>query len=243
LESNEDVIIRPLRSRSEPEVGQDAIMVMILSDLEYLLAINQGKEIARINSGFFQIYDIRENTGKKISISGPFTGAPQAVMGMEKLIAMGAKRIWVVGWCGSLNPNLRIGDLLIPVKALSEEGTSRHYPIDDNHPCTSSGLNSMLEKALKENGLTFRKGDVWTTDAPYRETITKVVRYREEGIMAVEMEMSALITLSIYRNIELAGLLVVSDELFDLKWKPGFRDPRLKKTSRIAGKLLQDMTL
>jgi hypothetical protein len=33
-------------------------------------------------------------------------------------------------------------------------------------------------------------------------------------------------------------LLVVSDELFQLKWRPGFSNPLLKKSSRVAGKVL-----
>jgi len=41
-----------------------------------------------------------------------------------------------------------------------------------------------------------------------------------------------------YRSVSLAGLLVVSDELFDLKWRPGFSDPLLKKNTRLAGELL-----
>lgn len=239
--TNEEVLIKPFRRRSEPEISTDAMMVMIPSDLEYLLNINKGKEILQINSGFFQTNIIRENSKKSISISGPFMGAPQAVMGMEKLIAMGAKRIWVLGWCGSLNPDLHIGDLFIPVQALSEEGTSCHYTIQDENPCTSQELNSIIETALEKEGRTCKKGRVWTTDAPYRETAEKVAKYRDNGIMAVEMEMAALITLSIYRNIELAGLLVVSDELFDLKWKPGFSNPTLKKSSRFAGKMLLDI--
>jgi purine-nucleoside phosphorylase len=82
------------------------------------------------------------------------------------------------------------------------------------------------------------RGTVWTTDAPYRETPTKVKTYQDKGVLAVEMEMSALMTLAMYRAVRLSGLLVVSDELFDLKWHSGFKSPQLKKTSRVAGEVL-----
>ena len=59
--------------------------------------------------------------------------------------------------------------------------------------------------------------------------------------MAVEMEMSALMTLALYRAVRLSGMLVVSDELFDLKWHSGFKDPKLRKTSRVAAKVLLDL--
>jgi hypothetical protein len=55
------------------------------------------------------------------------------------------------------------------------------------------------------------------------------------------MEMSALITLAIYRAVKLSGLLVVSDELSDLKWHSGFQRLELKKTSRLAGEVLLNL--
>jgi len=82
---------------------------------------------------------------------------------------------------------------------------------------------------------------VWTTDAPYRETPSKVKTYQEKGVLAVEMEMSALMTLATFRSVRLSGLLVVSDELFDLKWHSGFKSPELRNTSRMAGEVLLDL--
>jgi nucleoside phosphorylase len=79
---------------------------------------------------------------------------------------------------------------------------------------------------------------VWTTDAPYRETASKVNTYRERGVLAVEMELSALMTLAVYRSVKLAGLLVVSDEVFALKWHRGFSSPVFKKRCERAGNLL-----
>jgi purine-nucleoside phosphorylase len=98
-----------------------------------------------------------------------------------------------------------------------------------------------LEERLAQRGSSFLRGAVWTTDAPYRETVAKITRYQGERIMAVEMEMSALLTVAIYRSVSLAGLLVVSDELFDSVWRPGFSDPALKKASRMAGETLLDL--
>jgi hypothetical protein len=52
------------------------------------------------------------------------------------------------------------------------------------------------------------------------------------------MEISALMTVAHYRSVAMAALLVVSDELFDLKWRPGFSNPLLRKTSRSAAEIL-----
>ena len=39
----------------------------------------------------------------------------------------------------------------------------------------------------------------------------------------------------------LAGLLVVSDELHELKWRHGFGDPRLREGCRLARDVLVDL--
>jgi purine-nucleoside phosphorylase len=156
---------------------------------------------------------------------------------------LGAKRIWVIGWCGSLQPNITIGDLIIPTTALSEEGTSAHYPVNKKKKQTDPFLNKRLEDALEKSNLPFKRGPVWTTDALYRETSEKVTEYGKKGYLAVEMEMSALINVAIYRSIKLAGLLILSDELSSLQWNNGFGGRKLKKASRKAGRLILSLCM
>jgi len=219
-------------------VSPDVLMVTIPSELKYLVHLSRAKEIPSTMTNIFHIYQIEDGSEAPLTISGPFFGAPQAVIALEKLIVLGAKRIWVLGWCGSLQPNLRIGHLIIPTVAISEEGTSSHYPIGGKTLESDSKLNRILEKDLKGLTLPFTKGPVWTTDALYRETPNKVKQYQSQGILAVEMEISALMAVTHYRSIAMAALLVVSDELFDLKWRPGFSDPLMRKMSRSAAEIL-----
>jgi purine-nucleoside phosphorylase len=235
---NDDAVIQPRRGNNDPALGPDALMVVISQDLARLSKL---KPMDGFDQSFFKIFRMKEKTKAGLSLAGPFLGAPQAAMVLEKIIALGAKRICVFGWCGSLQPDLKIGDLVIPLHAIAEEGTSRHYPIGTRKPGTARELNRILEGILDQEGLPFRKGTVWTTDAPYRETASKVKTYREKGVLAVEMEMSALMTLAVYRSVELSGLLVVSDELFELKWHRGFSSRVFKKRCELAGNLLLDL--
>jgi purine-nucleoside phosphorylase len=232
---SDDAVIQPRKGKNDPALGPDVLMVVILHDLNRLSKL---KPMDCFDQGFFKIFRLKEHPGGTLSLTGPFLGAPQAAMVMEKIIALGAKRICLFGWCGSLQPDLKIGDIVIPLRAVAEEGTSRHYPIGNRKPGTDKELNRILERALEQEGLPFRKGTVWTTDAPYRETASKVKTYREKEVLAVEMEMSALMTLAIYRSVKLSGLLVVSDELFDLKWHRGFSSPLFKRRCEQVGNLL-----
>jgi len=235
---NEKGIIQPRKGKKDPEVGADLIAVMIPEELSYLLAQHDRAEVRSYDYGFFKLYQLPLRANSHLSLSGPFVGAPQSVMGIEKMIALGARRIWALGWCGSLQAGLTIGDFLIPTGAISEEGTSRHYPIGNRRVRADGDLSGLLEKALENKGRSAKKGLVWSTDAPYRETPGKVKEYQRKQVMAVEMEMSALMTLAIYRSVKLAALLVVSDELFDVKWRTGFADPNFKKRSHLAADLV-----
>ena len=241
--SDTDVLIEPTRMKGEPLLGRDAIMVAIPSELMSMVDLSHAERTTLGTLSPFKFFTIKRDKDLPLALAGPLLGAPQGVIVMEKLIAMGAKRIWVLGWCGSLQSHLRIGDLIIPTTALSEEGTSAHYPVDKEKCKTSSVLNTVLETALSKADLPFKKGPVWTTDAIYRETERKVIAYGKKGYLAVEMEMSALIRLAAYRSVELAGLLVVSDELFALKWHNAFKTDRLKKRSKAAGRLILNLCL
>jgi uridine phosphorylase len=152
-------------------------------------------------------------------------GAPQTVLVLEKLIALGVTEVIAVGWCGSLQPYVGIGDLILPTGAYSEEGTSQHYPLADPWPGPAPGLLDALRQALTQGTPTVHEGRVWSTDAPFRETFKKVIEYQQTGALAVDMETSALFTVASFRRIRMAAALVVSDDLSSLKWVHGFRDP------------------
>lgn len=231
-------IIRPRKGRFDPALGDDVIMTMIPSDLDYLAHRTGARKTAFRDSGLYRLYVKEEKDSPFIAIAGPFMGAPHAVIALEKLIVMGAKRIWVLGWCGSLQPNVRVGDIILPTLAISEEGTSPHYPIGKKPIAPNRDLNRALLKHMEQEQIPFSSGAVWTTDAIYRETPRKVKKFQEQGVLSVEMELSALFTVALYRSVAMAGLLVVSDELFDLKWAPGFSNPALKKGSRCASDIL-----
>ncbi len=164
----------------------------------------------------------------ELVLVGPILGAPQAAMALEILSRRGVKSFLSLGWCGSLQPNLCWGDIVLPVTAVSEEGTSQHYPVAGRPVEADPVLSGRLMDALEDRGLRFSKGRVWTTDAPYRETREKIKAYAETGVLAVDMEASAMMSVSRFRDLAWAGLMVVSDELWGEKWRPGFHSTELR---------------
>jgi len=172
-------------------------------------------------------------------LAGPAVGAPMAVLTLEKLVALGACRIIVYGWCGSLSETLGIGDLLLPTWAVSGEGTSAYYPLN-TRPESHAPTRELLAAGLADQGLRVRAGPVWTTDAPYRESVARVRQLGKEGVLGVDMEFSALAAAAAFRGVELTAVLLVSDELWSGTWNPGFRTKDFKKKSTAILHLLAD---
>jgi len=236
---NDSVVIESRKGSKEKDCEPMAIMVSSEADRRRFCRLT-----APVADSARTAYNahLREvvHANRSITIAGPILGAPQAVLVLEKLIALGSRVIIVFGWCGSLQSDLAIGDWLLPSSARSEEGTSSHYPMNAANFLPDTDLLGSLQDYCVQNGFSVRAGPVWTTDAPLRETVDKVSGYGREGLLAVDMEMSALFHVAAYRKVRLVGLLVVSDELFTLKWRPGFRTTRFKRACRQASETLLD---
>jgi uridine phosphorylase len=233
------VVIEPRRGPNEKPAAQLAILACSESDTRRFYRLT-----APVPGSDRTIYNARlrdvTHQSRRLTLAGPILGAPQAVLVVEKLIALGSRTIVVFGWSGSLQTNIRMGDWLLPSSARSEEGTSSHYPLDSAECVPDAELLTHLQDHCLSNGYTVRCGPVWTTDAPLRETAYKVSTYGKEGFLAVEMEMSALFRVAAYRKVRLVGFLVVSDELFTLKWQPGLRTTHFKRSCNQACKTLLD---
>jgi len=156
-------------------------------------------------------------------------GAPAAVLALESLIAGGAKRILLLGFCGALCRRARLWDALMACEALADEGTSPHYfpGREEYHP--SSPFKLTAEDTVFRRGLPLLSGAVVSTDAPYRETPSWRHRYLERGVDAVDMETSAVFALAEFHDIQAASLLIVSDELSDREHESGFGHPKMNE--------------
>jgi uridine phosphorylase len=218
-------IVRPIVTPNTPRIGPLGVLSATRTDLPALIAAMK-LENRHPRSLYMSQLHIRDDG---VFLSGPFMGAPYAVMILETLVAWGAKEVIFLGWCGAISATVSIGDILVPTLAWVDEGTSGAY---SSTPAASpsDSLTCGIKSALQSSALSFHEGAIWTTDAIFRETPDKVTHFREKGALAVEMELSALFTVSAFLGIALSAILVVSDDLSSLTWKPGFKDKRFVDT-------------
>lgn len=163
-------------------------------------AIKQYK-ITRVESYSGDIYLFNE-TENRVGIIGDFGfGAPNVVTIFEELIALGIKQFISIGTAGTLQKNLKIGDLILCEKAIRDEGTSYHYLKPSKYAYASKELTDRIKLVLDTRRQKYTVGTSWTIDAPYRETVAEVKQYQAEGVATVEMEASALFAVAEYRGV------------------------------------------
>jgi len=204
-------VINPQRLKGEPRLPSIGILAVNPSDTSCFPELAQRYDLQR-----HFLFNANLYCGNTLFLAGPAVGAPMAAICLEKIIALGATRIILYGWCGALLPSLRISDIFVPTSALSEEGTSAHYL-----PPTASfdqSLQNALIETLTSRGYRPKQGPIWTTDAVYRETREKIETYGSRGVMAVDMEYAALRAIAAFRQVSLAAVMLVSDELFHQEW-------------------------
>jgi uridine phosphorylase len=163
-------------------------------------------------------------------------GAPAAGMVLEETYELGAETCLFTGTCGALMEGIFHHDLILPLRAVRDEGTSFHYEPPSRFSLPDEELTATLRDSLIGSGLRFRESAVWTTDAPYRETAAKILRLRTDGCAAVDMETAALFSVAKSRGGRISGLLTARDSLAGGEWRPSL--PR-----RTEGSLSMDAVL
>ncbi|MGI6191979.1 MAG: nucleoside phosphorylase [Christensenellales bacterium] len=123
----------------------------------------------------------------------------------------GATKFIMFGSAGSLNRQVTEGKYVIPTEAYRDEGLSYHYAPPADY--ISIPGSEKLAEIFASLGLPFVKGRVWTTDAIYRETVNKVKQRRQEGCIAVEMELAGVQAVCDFCGFELYDFLVTGDVL------------------------------
>lgn len=235
-------VINPVSGKKSPRPGPVAIMAATLPDVHNLCRVVGQDRDNYLDFGVSRLY---RGCGEyeAVSFAGPFTGAPHAAILLENLIVCGVENILFAGWCGAVSPDVSTGDFIIATGAYSDEGTSSHYGAADKETplLPSESLTQHLADTLTDNGRPFHKGLIWSTDAMFRETIEKIEYYQQRNVLGVEMELSALIAVCRFRNVRIASLQVVSDEVSSLTWKPGFSEKKFKTARLEAAETVRDV--
>ena len=174
--------------------------------------------------------------GKEIALFMIDVGAPMSVAMLEEVFAMGVRNVIVFGTCGVLDREIEDCSILIPNRAVRDEGTSYHYAPAENEIEVNENYLGLFTELLEAMNIHYTVGKVWTTDAFYRETVEKVKRRKEQGCICVDMECSANAAAAGFRGKELFQFFYAADNLDAEQWdvRSLGNDAKLIEKDRIA---------
>jgi purine-nucleoside phosphorylase len=153
-----------------------------------------------------------EYGGKRVSVQGTGMGCPGATIVFEELVQLGVKKMIRVGTCGGLQPDHQLGDLIVALTAVPADSTAMHLVGNEPHcPTASWSLIHGAVHVAKELGQAMHVGPIVSSDLFYNPSEGQYERWSKRGVLAVEMEASALFTVGAVRGIESGCLLTVSD--------------------------------
>jgi DeoD family purine-nucleoside phosphorylase len=149
--------------------------------------------------------------GKPVSVQASGMGCPSAAIVIEELVQLGVKKLMRVGTCGGLQGHHALGDTIVAISAVPQDGTVHTYVKEPHCPTADFELVHAAVHAAKELRQPIHVGPVASSDVFYNPDAEQYRRWSERGILGVEMEAAILFTLGALRRVQAGCLLTVSD--------------------------------
>ena len=150
---------------------------------------------------------------KLVSVQGTGMGLPSLSIYVNELIDFyDVKNLIRVGTCGSFHEHIKLGDLILAMSACSESNSNqRTFKNMDFAPTANFNLLSNAYNYGKEKFNQIHVGSVLSADVFYNEDQEEWKLWAGHGVLAVEMESSALYTLAARKQRQALSVLTVSD--------------------------------
>ncbi|URN93799.1 MAG: hypothetical protein NAG76_18505 [Candidatus Pristimantibacillus lignocellulolyticus] len=157
--------------------------------------------------------------GQKIGIVTRLSwGGPQAAILVEELTHLGVQYIIGYGAAGSIDGEIKKGELIVGLRSLNTDGISNIYlPEKKELLCNIELLQIAREESIKLQ-FNIKEVIVANVDALYRETKDLIRKYQSEGAQIINLETSALYACADICKVKSIWLGFVSDSLVNDKW-------------------------
>ena len=186
------------RLYQNPETAEKTLprlcLVTYFEDLLEAFIERYGAEQIEIYPTEVQEYPVylAQVEGYEVCATLGCSGASAAARQADFLYGHGAQTIISCGTCDVLDEELEGGTIVLPVRALRDEGASYHYVPASRYIDLQDKYVSKARSILMQRGIPYTKCVTWTTDAPYRASYEMVDYRKNEGCRIVEMQCAAV---------------------------------------------------
>ena len=155
--------------------------------------------------------------GERVSVQGSGMGLPSLSIYTHELFAeYDVQTVVRVGSCGALSPELRLRDIVLASGACTDSSINRiRFEGLDYAPVADFGLlRAAYDSAMaKDLPVQTKVGPIFSTDSFYSARPELTTRMASYGVLAVEMEASALYTHAAMFGRRALTVCTVSDHI------------------------------
>ncbi len=155
--------------------------------------------------------------GQRISVMGSGMGIPSlSIYAHELFCQYGVQRIVRVGSCGSVQPGVRVRDLVIAMGASTDSAVNRKRLAGfDFAALADYRLLERMVRRADAKGQAVHVGNVFSADLFYEPDPDLFNRMTRMGILAVEMEAAGLYGVAAELGRQALCVLTVSDHILE----------------------------
>ncbi len=216
-----EAVINPWNIYQKIE-GMPKVLVSCFANTTFKRMLQMGTDVEVVTMAHdaandYPVYKMNFE-GTQLALVNMPVGAAGTIGTLEDLYQFGVEKMVLFGTCGVLDSSIRDCSVIVPTRAVRDEGISYHYAPPSNEIAVNVGTKDRFIQFLEEIGCQYTEGKVWTTDAFYRETEKKVARRKEMGCIAVDMECASVAAVTQFRNKQVLQFFYAADVVSKENW-------------------------
>lgn len=174
--------------------------------------VEQFAEERNISVVSGSVFSVAHSPEEKVSILDFKIGSPAAALIIDLCSFLPIRASLLLGMCGGLRKNYKMGDYFVPVAGIRGEGTSDFYFPHEVPAMANFLVQKCVTNVLDQEKATYHIGITYTTNKRFWE-FNENFRNKLEinRAQAIELECATLFTASYYHKLPLGALLLISD--------------------------------
>jgi len=155
--------------------------------------------------------------GKRLSVQGTGMGVPSISIYVNELINdYDVQKLMRIGTCGAIQNDIELKDVILGMAASTDSSLNKiRFDGMDYAPIADFELLNQAYQYAMSKGKKVKVGNILTSDIFYNDDYLAdpFQKWKDFGIMAVEMESAALYTLAAKYKRKALTILTVSDHI------------------------------
>ncbi|NEU61723.1 purine-nucleoside phosphorylase [Paenibacillus sp. ALJ109b] len=153
--------------------------------------------------------------GIRVSVQGTGMGNPSmSIYATELIVDYEVKKLIRIGTCGAMQKDINIRDIVIAQSVSSDSNmTDKIFHGCNYAPTADFSLLMKAYQQAKAKQVSVFVGNIYNSDEFYRESIDRLHKFMDFGVLGVEMESTALYTLAAKYGVKALSILTVGSQL------------------------------